>query len=103
MYLTESGDDTTLRLEHVGLVDDFDDKWDEFGPGAVGVGWDLSLLGLGEHLATGADVDPNAARPGSGVHAPQQRRVGSGVDRLRHAAEQAEAAAARTAAVYTGG
>ena len=87
VYLAESGDDTTLRLEHVGLVDDFDDKWDEFGPGAVGVGWDLSLVGLGEHLATGADLDPNADQPRIvGRHAPQQRRMGAGVDRLRHAA-----------------
>src|SRR5262245_7679788 len=43
VYLTESGDDTTLRLEHVARVSEFDDKWDEFGPGAVGVGWDLAL------------------------------------------------------------
>jgi hypothetical protein len=25
--------------------------WDQFGPGAVGVGWDGGLLGLGQHLA----------------------------------------------------
>ena len=63
VYVAGAGDDTTLRLEHVGLVDDFDDKWDEFGPGAVGVGWDLSLLGLGEHLATGADLIRTPSTP----------------------------------------
>ena len=38
---------TRLRLEHV-LPDD--DKWRTFGPGAVGVGWELALLGLLRHL-----------------------------------------------------
>lgn len=28
------------------------------GPGAVGVGWDLSLMGLGLHLESGEPVDP---------------------------------------------
>ena len=44
-------------LEHIAHVDD--ERWAEFGPGAVGVGWDLAIgLGLGLHLATGAAVDP---------------------------------------------
>jgi uncharacterized protein YndB with AHSA1/START domain len=50
---------TRLELEHVSHVDD--DFWDRFGPGAVGVGWDLALMGLGRHLATGATVDRKAA------------------------------------------
>ena len=32
-----------LHLEHVAHVSD--ERWDEFGPGAVGVGWDSILLG----------------------------------------------------------
>jgi uncharacterized protein YndB with AHSA1/START domain len=104
VYLTETGDDTMLRLEHVGLVDDFDDKWDEYGPGAVGVGWDLTLFGLGEHLATGADLDPNAVSPElleamrRSSDAWGQASIAYGTPR-----EQAEAAAVRTAAFYTGG
>ncbi|MEV4755685.1 SRPBCC family protein [Micromonospora sp. NPDC049559] len=39
---------TTLELEHVAAVDPA--MWDRYGPGAVGVGWDLTLLGLGLHL-----------------------------------------------------
>jgi hypothetical protein len=35
-----------------------DPHWEQFGPGAVGVGWDLSLLGLGLHLESGATMDP---------------------------------------------
>ncbi len=51
-------DGTTLEIDHEGIVSDF---WGEYGPGAGGVGWDLALLGLGMHLASGAPVDPEAA------------------------------------------
>ena len=39
---------TELTLEHVAVVPP--EFWDEYGPGAVGVGWDLSLIGLAAHL-----------------------------------------------------
>ncbi len=45
-----------LELRHLAHVPD--DRWDQYGPGAVGVGWDLGLLGLGLHLARGETVDP---------------------------------------------
>lgn len=45
-----------VELEHIAHVDDT--RWDEFGPGAVGVGWALSLLGLASHLSSGAGVEP---------------------------------------------
>ncbi|EDY59860.1 MULTISPECIES: SRPBCC family protein [Streptomyces] len=47
----EDGERTVLELEHVAVVPD--DFWDQFGPGAVGVGWDLGLYGLALHLAGG--------------------------------------------------
>jgi len=37
-----------FTLEHTGHVEDA--HWAEFGPGAVGVGWDMGLLGLAKHL-----------------------------------------------------
>ena len=40
---------TLLHLEHTAGVPP--DMWDQFGPGAVGVGWDLALIGLAAHLA----------------------------------------------------
>ena len=43
------GERTELELEHIAVVPP--EFWDEYGPGAVGVGWDLSLLGLAAHLA----------------------------------------------------
>jgi uncharacterized protein YndB with AHSA1/START domain len=48
---------TRLVLEHVAHVDD--ERWAQFGPGAVGVGWDLAQIGLGRHLASGESVDPH--------------------------------------------
>ncbi|MBC9725412.1 SRPBCC family protein, partial [Streptomyces sp. TRM68367] len=50
----ESG--TRFVLEHIAHVDD--KKWAQFGPGAVGVGWDMMLRGLFLHLSTGEPVDP---------------------------------------------
>jgi uncharacterized protein YndB with AHSA1/START domain len=45
-----------FELEHIAHVDD--QRWAEFGPGAVGIGWDLMLMGLGLHAGSGASVDP---------------------------------------------
>jgi len=50
---------TRLELEHIAPDDEA--KWAEFGPGAVGVGWDLALLGLANHLRSGESADPQAA------------------------------------------
>ena len=55
----EEGGTTHLELEHIAVVDsEFEKFWDQFGPGAVGVGWDLSLLGLAEHLESGWNKPP---------------------------------------------
>jgi len=45
------GGETQLRLEHTAHIDPDDPHMQQFGPGAVGVGWDLTLLGLQQHLA----------------------------------------------------
>jgi uncharacterized protein YndB with AHSA1/START domain len=49
---------TAFRLEHVAAVPA--EMWNEFGPGATGVGWDLGLLGLRIYLATGDGVGDTA-------------------------------------------
>jgi len=36
-----------------------DEIWRQFGPGAVGMGWDSMLLGLALHLSTGEAIDPS--------------------------------------------
>jgi uncharacterized protein YndB with AHSA1/START domain len=57
--LTADGERTTLELAHETDADS--DRWAQFGPGAVGVGWDLSLRGLDRHLDSGAPADPKEA------------------------------------------
>jgi uncharacterized protein YndB with AHSA1/START domain len=96
---------TRLQLEHVVPVDD---HWEEFGPGATGVGWDLAIMGLGQHLATGAAVDPEeaAAWPASDEGKAFMRESSDDWCRAAIAAgtdeTSARAAAARTTAAYTG-
>jgi uncharacterized protein YndB with AHSA1/START domain len=53
--LMPEGNKTRLELEHVAHVDP---HWERFGPGAVGVGWDLGFMGLGRHIA-----EPSAGKP----------------------------------------
>jgi uncharacterized protein YndB with AHSA1/START domain len=53
------GGTTRFELEHTAVVPE--DRWAEYGPGAVGVGWDGGLLGLSLHLRTGAGVDDPVA------------------------------------------
>lgn len=55
--LEPEGQATRLILEHTAPTPD--PRWEEFGPGAVGVGWDLCLPGLGRHL-TGSGPGPQA-------------------------------------------
>jgi uncharacterized protein YndB with AHSA1/START domain len=58
--LAPDGADTVLELAHTTVVDPA--FWTKYGPGAVGVGWDLALLGLFLYLGTGNDrpEDPAA-------------------------------------------
>ncbi len=53
--LTAQGDAAAeLTLEHMAPIDP---HWETYGAGAVGVGWDLSLMGLALHAASGATQD----------------------------------------------
>jgi len=54
--LTPAPDGTVFELVHEAPVEP--GMWEQFGPGAVGVGWDLALMGLGVHLETGEAIDP---------------------------------------------
>jgi uncharacterized protein YndB with AHSA1/START domain len=49
---------TRVELEHTAVVPE--DRWAEYGPGAVGVGWDGGVLGLALHLRGGSIDDPIA-------------------------------------------
>jgi uncharacterized protein YndB with AHSA1/START domain len=102
----ESEGRTRFALEHIAHVDD--ELWEQFGPGAVGIGWDQTLLGLGLYLAGSADLPERDA-----IEAWQLSDVGREFTKLSSArwaeasiaagtdAAAAQAAAARTTDFYT--
>ncbi len=102
----ESDSRSRFVLEHIARVED--EIWARFGPGAVGVGWDLGVIGLTLHL-TGADrVDPAAVEAwqasGAGrefVTRSSERWAEASIAAGTDAAE-ARTAAARTTDFYTG-
>jgi uncharacterized protein YndB with AHSA1/START domain len=51
----EAADLTRLEIEHIARIGD--ERWAEFGPGAVGIGWDMVVLGLTLHLSGRPAVD----------------------------------------------
>ncbi|MCX4091403.1 SRPBCC family protein [Nocardia sp. alder85J] len=104
--LSGEGDGTVLELVHEAPVDP--EFWTRYGPGAVGVGWDLALMGLGLHIESGAPVDPEVGAtfpitPGgrefthAAATAWAQAATADGDD-----PEAARAAGERTFAFYTG-
>lgn len=53
----EDGTDRSrFELAHIAHGDN--DFWRQYGPGAVGIGWELGMCGLAIHLRTGDVVDP---------------------------------------------
>ncbi|MXZ72895.1 MAG: polyketide cyclase [Acidobacteria bacterium] len=93
-----------LTLTHTARLSP---HWDEYGPGAVGVGWELGLLGLALHLA-----EPDAPKPDEAEFAASrdgrafitgssdgwgQAAVAAGAD-----PDVASASTRRTTAFYTG-
>jgi uncharacterized protein YndB with AHSA1/START domain len=49
--LPEVGGGARFRLEHIVPINE---HWEEFGPGAVGLGYEMALTALALHLASGA-------------------------------------------------
>jgi uncharacterized protein YndB with AHSA1/START domain len=104
--LTALADDSTrFELDHITPVDE---HWEQFGPGAVGIGWDLALLGLERHLLDGGLAEPGEKAAWLGSAEGQRFVVLSGEEWCAaHVAAGedeavARAAAGRTAAAYTG-
>lgn len=107
--LEPEGEATRLVLEHIVHKSDADEHWAKFGPAAVGVGWDLSLMGLGKHLASGAALsheeaevwmrsDAGKAFMRASAAAWAEAHIEGGED-----PEIARGMAERTAGFYTGG
>jgi uncharacterized protein YndB with AHSA1/START domain len=100
--LQADDDGTRLVLEHRAVVPA--DFWERFGPGATGMGWELALMGLGEHLAA-----PEAPRPEPDDLPGLGDLMAASSDGWRAASvadgtdpEAARAAADRCLAFYTG-
>jgi uncharacterized protein YndB with AHSA1/START domain len=102
----EPGGGTRFELDHIAHVDD--ERWARFGPGAVGIGWDMGLLGLAGHLSGGGGIDPAegaawaASDEGRAFMTASNERwyeasVAAGTDPAA-----ARTAADRTIAAYTG-
>jgi uncharacterized protein YndB with AHSA1/START domain len=95
------GDATELVLRHA--VGD-DDHWATYGPGAVGVGWELGLLGLAIYLRTGAPPDDREGffTTPEGRAFMQRSAAAWGAAHAAAGTEAtiAEEAAARTSAAY---
>lgn len=97
---------TRLQIEHLAMADA--ERWAEFGPGAVGIGWDMALVGLAGHLGAAASVSPGEGAAWAASGEGRQFMTLSG-DRWRAASvsagtdpADAQAAADRTLAAYTG-
>ncbi|MCW2915131.1 MAG: hypothetical protein JWN52_3199 [Actinomycetia bacterium] len=102
--MTEPEGGTRFELEHIAHVDE---QWAEFGPGAVGIGWDLGFMGLAVHLSSGHANDPQesaawaASDQGRQFMSLSSRRwcdasIAAGTNEA-----DAQAAADRTTAAYT--
>jgi uncharacterized protein YndB with AHSA1/START domain len=95
----------TLQHEHTGDADS--EFWTRFGPGATGVGWDLTLLGLALHVITGQDrpEDPDAvlrSEPARRFIREASARWGEASVRAGTPEQDAMAAADRTTGFYLG-
>ena len=98
---------TRFVLEHIAGV--ADEVWAQFGPGAVGVGWDQALLGLSLHFASGGEQVDSEAVMAWQTSDEGRRFVELSSERWAQAsiaagtdAGEAQAAAARTTGFYTG-
>jgi uncharacterized protein YndB with AHSA1/START domain len=96
---------TRMEIEHIAHAGD--ERWAEFGPGAVGIGWDMAVLGLSLHVSGRPTLAPQTgaawAASAEGKHFMTlsgdrwcEAHIASGGDQAE-AREMAE----RTIAAYT--
>jgi uncharacterized protein YndB with AHSA1/START domain len=98
---------TRFALEHIAHVDD--ELWAQFGPGAVGIGWDQAVIALTLHLTSGAEPPEREAVEAWQASEDGRQFIMLSSERWAEAstaagtdAAEARAAAARTADFYTG-
>ena len=93
-----------LAITHTALVSD---HWHKFGPGAVGVGWEMGLLGMELHLARPNEPKLDGAtfhmtRDGKALIAGSSAAWGHAAEAAGTDPDAARAAAQCAAAFYTG-
>ena len=93
-----------LSLTHTARLSP---HWDTYGPGAVGVGWEMGFLGLAFYIADPDIPDPDIVE--FATSSDGRTFIAGSSDGWAHAAvaagtdaEVADAAARRTTAFYTG-
>jgi hypothetical protein len=109
--LTPDGPRARLTLEHIAPRDGIgEEHLKKFGPSAVGIGWDLGLLGLERHIAspsTSVDHDAIEAWTRSNEGKAFMRASGEAWGGAHTASgedpDEARAKAERNIAAYTGG
>lgn len=106
LRLTPYGAGARFTLSHIAPIDP--DFWATYGPGAVGLGWDLGLLGLAAHLTSGAGVTPAdferwaASDPGVEFMTAAGLAWGTASEAIGIAPDDARGRAERTIAFFTG-
>lgn len=109
--VTRDGRGARLVLEHIAHRDAIGkEHLEKFGPGAVGIGWELALHGLALHVASGgAPVDRAAfeawtrSAEGKAFIRSSGEAWGAADAASGEAADAARAKAERTIAFYTAG
>ncbi len=103
--LSEDGTgEARLTLTHTALLSE---HWDQYGPGAVGVGWEMGLLGMALHIEQPEepklDEEAFATSPeGKALLTGSSEAWADAAIAAGTAPEIARAAAGRTTAFYTG-
>ena len=93
-----------LTVTHTALLSE---HWAQYGAGAVGVGWEMGLLGLALYIARPGEpkldtVEFATSRDGKALMTGSSERWGEAAVEGGEDPEAARAAARRTAAFYTG-
>ena len=103
-FSNDEAGDTRLTLTHTAHLSE---HWSEYGPGAVGVGWELGLMGLAIHLTqpTEPKLDKTAFATSQNSKAfitGSSKRWGQAAVAFGTDPDIARAAVSRTTAFYTG-
>ena len=102
--ITDEGAGARVSLTHTAILSP---HWDTYGPGAVGVGWEMATLGLAFHIADPDALNPDievfaTSRDGRAFIAGSSERWAQAAVEAGTDAEVAGAAGRRTTAFYTG-